>query len=148
LKFIVDIQKLLIGFTKMNSTSIHRAEHRYFTVAAACVTVTVLAGFIPLYTLRLLHHDANLTLLVHVHGLVMTAWIALFLSQTRSGVSHEPHFFGIFGSGTGGGIGPISVPPSFVRFIISFGGVFLSGSFAGSAFLMLLSSRFEQYPTP
>jgi hypothetical protein len=59
-------------------------------------------------------------------------------------VSHEPHFFGIFGSGTGGGIGPISVPPSFVRFIISFGGVFLSGSFAGSAFLMLLSSRFEQ----
>jgi hypothetical protein len=51
-------------------------------------------------------------------------------------VSHEPHFFGILGSGTAGGIGPISVPPSFVRFIISFGGVFLSGSFAGSAFLM------------
>ena len=35
-----------------------------------------------MYTLRLLRHDPNLTLLVHVHGFVMTAWIALFLTQT------------------------------------------------------------------
>ncbi len=66
----------------MNSPSIALSEHRYFSVVAVAVTVTVLAGFIPLYTLRLLRHDPNLTLLVHTHGFVMTAWIALFLTQT------------------------------------------------------------------
>jgi hypothetical protein len=29
-----------------------------------------------------LRHDPNLTPLVHMHGLVMSAWIALFLTQT------------------------------------------------------------------
>ena len=66
----------------MNSPSMALSEHRYFSVAAVAVTATVLAGFIPLYTLRLLRHDPNLTLLVHAHGFVMTAWIALFLTQT------------------------------------------------------------------
>jgi hypothetical protein len=66
----------------VNSTSIALSEHRYFSVVAVAVTLTVLAGFIPLYTLRLLRHDPNLTLLVHAHGFVMTAWIVLFLTQT------------------------------------------------------------------
>ncbi len=66
----------------MNSPSIAQSEHKYFSVVAVSVTVTVLAGFVPLYTLRLLRHDPNLTLLVHAHGFVMTAWIALFLTQT------------------------------------------------------------------
>src|SRR5271156_3494891 len=72
----------LRGLANMNSPSIDQSEHRYFSVVAIAVTVTVLAGFIPLYTLRLLRHDPNLTLLVHAHGFVMTAWIALFLTQT------------------------------------------------------------------
>jgi len=66
----------------LNSPSIALSDHRFFSVVAFAVTVTVLAGFIPLYTLRLLHHDPNLTLLVHAHGLVMTSWIAMFLTQT------------------------------------------------------------------
>jgi hypothetical protein len=66
----------------MNSPSRAQSEHRYFSTVAISVTVTVLAGFVPLYTLRLLRHDPNLTLLVHAHGFVMAAWIALFLTQT------------------------------------------------------------------
>src|SRR5271170_6488098 len=66
----------------MNSPSIAQSEHRYFSFVAVSVTLTVLAGFIPLYTLRILRHDPNLTLLVHAHGFVMTAWIAPFLTQT------------------------------------------------------------------
>ena len=96
------LKRLLPSLTKMNLSSISQAEHRYFTVAAVCVTVTVLAGFIPLYTLRLLHHDPNLTLLVHVHGLVMTAWIALFLTQTLLIARHHVAWhrrLGVFGAG-------------------------------------------------
>jgi hypothetical protein len=59
-----------------------RTENRYFLAIALSIAATVLAGFVPLYTLRLLRHDPNLTLLVHVHGFVMAAWIALFVAQT------------------------------------------------------------------
>ena len=66
----------------MSSLSTSKSDHRYFIIVAASVAVIVLAGFVPIYTLRLLHHDPNLTLLVHVHGFVMSAWIALFLFQS------------------------------------------------------------------
>jgi hypothetical protein len=56
---------------------------------AISVTLTVLAGFVPLYTLRILRHDPNLTLLVHAHGFVMAAWIALFLTQTLLIANHR-----------------------------------------------------------
>jgi hypothetical protein len=78
------------------------SEHRYFSVIALTVAVTVLAGFIPLYTLRLLRHDPNLTLLVHAHGFVMTSWIALFLTQTLLVAKHRVDLhrrLGIFGVG-------------------------------------------------
>jgi hypothetical protein len=85
-----------------NSRSIDLSEHRYFTIVAVVATVTVLAGFIPNYTLRLLHHDPNLTLLVHAHGFVMTAWIALFLTQTLLIAKHRVDLhrrLGVFGVG-------------------------------------------------
>jgi hypothetical protein len=59
-----------------------QSEHRYFSVIAVLIAMTVLAGFVPFYSIRLLRHDPNLTPLVHMHGLVMSAWIALFLTQT------------------------------------------------------------------
>ena len=86
----------------MNSPSIALSEHRYFSLVAVAVTATVLAGFIPLYTLRLLRHDPNLTLLVHAHGFVMTAWIGLFLTQTLLISRHRIDLhrrLGIFGAG-------------------------------------------------
>lgn len=52
---------------------------RYFRIAALAVVPIVTAGFVPLYTLRLLQHDPFLTLLVQAHGLVMMSWIALFV---------------------------------------------------------------------
>ena len=90
------------GVATMNSLSMAPSEHRYFSVVALAVTVTVLGGFIPLYTLRLLRHDPNLTLLVHAHGFVMTAWIGLFLTQTLLISRHRIDLhrrLGIFGVG-------------------------------------------------
>lgn len=57
--------------------------HRYFKITAIAITAIVIAGFVPLYTLRLLRHDPFLTLLVRAHGLLMASWIALFLIQTQ-----------------------------------------------------------------
>ncbi|HEV2214418.1 MAG TPA: hypothetical protein VGR64_03940 [Terracidiphilus sp.] len=85
----------------MNSPSVAGSEHRLFYIASVCVTVIVLAGFIPNYTLRFLRHDPNLTLLVHAHGLVMASWIALFLIQTLLVARHRVDLhrrLGVFGA--------------------------------------------------
>jgi hypothetical protein len=57
---------------------------RYFFVAmAALVIVTVFAGFAPSFYLRsAFHPDHELSVLLHIHGLVFSAWIILFLIQT------------------------------------------------------------------
>src|SRR5262249_16292144 len=41
----------------------------------------VIAGFAQVYYLRVFFQRPPLTLLLHVHGLIMTAWCALFLLQ-------------------------------------------------------------------
>jgi hypothetical protein len=90
-----------LGEDDLNRDASAQSEHRYFSLAAGAVTVTVLAGFIPLYTLRLLRHDPNLIWMVHLHGLVMAAWIALFLTQTLLIAKHRVALhrrLGIFGA--------------------------------------------------
>ena len=83
-------------------TSRFQSEHRYYSVVAVTVTLTVVAAFVPLYTLRLLRHDPNLTLLVHAHGLVMASWTALFLTQTLLIANHRIGLhrrLGVYGAG-------------------------------------------------
>jgi len=85
----------------VNSLSGTASEHRYFSAAAYTVAIIVLAGFIPLYTIRILRHDPNLILLVHAHGLVMASWIALFLTQTLLIARHRVALhrrLGVFGA--------------------------------------------------
>ena len=84
----------------MNLSSTSRSENQYFFFFAAAVTTIVLFGFVPLYTLRLLRHDPNLTLLVHAHGFVMAAWVALYLTQTLLITKHRVALhrkLGVFG---------------------------------------------------
>jgi Na+/H+-dicarboxylate symporter len=51
--------------------------------AAVAICVVVVLGFAESYFLRpFLAHADSLTTLVHVHGALMTAWIALFIAQT------------------------------------------------------------------
>jgi hypothetical protein len=56
---------------------------RYFFVAmAALVILTVFAGFAPSFYLRsAFQPDHELSILLHVHGLVFSAWIVLFFVQ-------------------------------------------------------------------
>ena len=57
---------------------------RYFFVAmAALVILTVFAGFAPSFYLRSsFHPDHELSILLHIHGLVFSSWVILFLVQT------------------------------------------------------------------
>jgi hypothetical protein len=56
---------------------------RYFFVGMAALAIlTVFAGFAPSFYLRSsFHPDHELSVLLHIHGLVFSAWIILFLVQ-------------------------------------------------------------------
>jgi hypothetical protein len=56
---------------------------RYFFVGMAVLMIlTVFAGFAPSFYLRsAFHPDHELSILLHIHGLVFSAWIILFLVQ-------------------------------------------------------------------
>src|SRR6185295_989492 len=57
-------------------------DRRLFKVAAIVFPLVVLAGFARTYYLRGLFDVPPLpSFIVHLHGLTMTAWVALFISQ-------------------------------------------------------------------
>lgn len=58
-------------------------ERRLYTWAALVAMLVVFAGFAPTYYLKSAFGTPDLSTLKHVHGLVMTAWFALFLVQVR-----------------------------------------------------------------
>jgi hypothetical protein len=52
-------------------------------VMAAAVAVAVFIGFAPTFYLRYrFNPDKGLSILLHVHGFALSAWIVLFLVQT------------------------------------------------------------------
>lgn len=59
-----------------------RSERLFYCGMAAATTVTVIAGFSRTYYLKTLFGTPPLTLLLHLHGVIFSAWIALFIVQT------------------------------------------------------------------
>ncbi len=59
-------------------------SRRFFSYFVSGVTISAImfAGFAKNFYLRAWIGTRPITLMVHVHGLVMTAWILLFLAQT------------------------------------------------------------------
>jgi hypothetical protein len=68
--------------------SARTGEHRYFLGAALVLTSLVLWAFSFEY--RDLMHPSQFTVLVQMHGLVMFAWVGLFLTQVAFIVWHRP----------------------------------------------------------
>jgi hypothetical protein len=68
----------------IGSEPLRTGVKRYFFVAmAALVILTAFAGFAPSFYLRSsFHPDHELSVLLHIHGLVFSAWLILFLVQT------------------------------------------------------------------
>ncbi len=65
-----------------NVTVRHRRSHRFHLAMAAAIVATVVIGFAPSYYLRSYYGTKPLSLLLHVHGLVFSSWILLYVVQT------------------------------------------------------------------
>jgi len=73
-----------------NPALTRRRRERWFYVGmAVAVVITVFAGFAPTYYLRPRFTSTPLMPLLHVHGLVFTSWIVLFLIQTTLIAAHR-----------------------------------------------------------
>jgi len=62
-------------------TASHPAARRFYTVVAWVLVLIVFAGFAQTYYLKGIYGTPPLPLLVHIHGVVMTLWYALFVIQ-------------------------------------------------------------------
>jgi hypothetical protein len=70
----------------MNSTSAAPSrplDRRFYTLAGLFAAAIILWGFGKTYYLKLAFGTPALSPLLHVHGLVMSAWVALFILQAR-----------------------------------------------------------------
>jgi len=56
-------------------------DRRLSVAAAIVLPVVVLAGFARTYYLKAFFHTPPLATLVHIHGVLMTSWVLLFISQ-------------------------------------------------------------------
>jgi len=59
------------------------ARNRFYLTIALTLAIVVFVGFSPTYYLRAFFDQPPLTRLVHLHGLVFSAWLLLFVAQTR-----------------------------------------------------------------
>jgi hypothetical protein len=66
-----------------------RSTRVFHTGMAVAFLVTTFAGFAPTYFLRGLSNRVPLSPLLHVHGLVFTAWLLLLLVQTALVAGHQ-----------------------------------------------------------
>jgi len=76
----------------MQATTVinRRRRERWFYISMSIAAlVTVFAGFAPTYYLRPYFNTAPLMPLLHVHGIVFTSWLVLFLIQTTLVAAHR-----------------------------------------------------------
>ncbi len=59
-----------------------QGARRFYVGMAIAVLITVFLGFSHSYFLKAYYGTPELSLLVHIHGLVFTSWVLLFLAQT------------------------------------------------------------------
>ena len=57
-------------------------NQRSFVAYAVAIAAIIFAGFAKNYYLRIWLGTRAITVMVHAHGVVMTAWVALFITQT------------------------------------------------------------------
>jgi hypothetical protein len=65
------------------------ARSSFYLRVAVALSLFVIAAFLRTYYLRFLAGLPPLSMLMHVHGLLFTAWLLLFVAQTRSIARHR-----------------------------------------------------------
>lgn len=66
-----------------------RRERWFYISMSIAAVITVFAGFAPTYYLRPYFNTAPLMPLLHLHGIVFTSWLVLFLIQTTLVAAHR-----------------------------------------------------------
>lgn len=82
----VQMNSLLpMSATSTLGTKVNRwaSGHRFYAGVAIGTALIVFAGFAKTYYLKALFGTPQLRLLLHIHGLVMTAWLVFFFVQVR-----------------------------------------------------------------
>jgi hypothetical protein len=59
-----------------------RAERQFFGGMAAAMAIATFIGFAPTYYLSTFTRAPALGIIVHIHGIVFSTWMLLFLTQT------------------------------------------------------------------
>lgn len=119
-------------------------EHRYFVAAAVVLTFLVLWAFGFEY--RDLIHPSHFTVLVQLHGLVMFAWVGLFLTQVTLIACRRPLWhrrLGIIGTAVAVLVVGLGVPTSITA--ARLGGDHLPAGLSPSQFLAAALSSFAAF---
>lgn len=60
----------------------HPADHRFFSAMAIVSSLTIVAGFFNTYGPKVMTGEPALPFIIHVHALVFTSWLIVFVAQT------------------------------------------------------------------
>jgi uncharacterized membrane protein YozB (DUF420 family) len=71
------------------TTADDQSNRSAYIGAAAAIAVILFAGFARNYYLRAWFGTRAITFMVHIHGLVMSAWVVLFVAQTLLVARHR-----------------------------------------------------------
>ena len=85
---------------------VHRTR-RFYVAMALAFALTVFAGFSRTYFLKLHYGTPALGFLLHVHGVVFSAWVLLFAAQTTLVAARRTDLhrrLGVFGAGLAGAL--------------------------------------------
>jgi hypothetical protein len=80
--------------------TVRRRERLFYVGMAVLIAITVFAGFSRTYFLKAYYGSPKLSLLLHIHGVVFTSWIVLYLAQTTLVASRRTDIhrrLGVFG---------------------------------------------------
>jgi hypothetical protein len=87
-------------------------RNRIYPNAALALALFIVAGFLRTYYVRFLSELPPLSVLMHVHGLLFTAWLLLFVVQSRLVAAHRVDLhmkLGIAGSVLAAGVFAIGI---------------------------------------
>jgi uncharacterized membrane protein YozB (DUF420 family) len=59
-----------------------RSDHRFFSIMSVVTSVTIVAGFWNTYFPKVLTGAPALPPIIHLHALIFTSWLVLFVTQT------------------------------------------------------------------